>query len=150
MDLNHVHADLKEFLRLLNENKVEYVIIGGYAVNFYGYHRMTDDLDVFVAIHPDNARRLMATLEAFGFWSVAPGEKAFLKRRKIFRMGRKPTCIELMTTIDGVSFDECFEARQIADIGGVEVPFIGLEQLKQNKQASGRHKDLDDLEHLSS
>ncbi len=139
--------DFKEFLKLLNAKKVKYLVIGGYAVGYYGYPRTTNDLDIFVAAEPKNAEKLVTVLRAFGFSGADLSPELFLKDR-IVRMGVAPIRIELATEISGVSFGECYAKRVVALIDGVRVNLISLSKLKKNKKASGRHKDLDDLEHL--
>jgi hypothetical protein len=140
--------DFKEFLRLLQSHGVRYLLIGGYAVIYYGYPRATSDLDVWVALEPANADRIVAALREFGFGmqDLTPG--LFLQEQSIVRMGYVPMRIEIMTTISGVSFDDCYADRIDATIDGVEVSLIDLANLKKNKQASGRLKDLADLEEL--
>lgn len=140
-------SDFQEFLKLLNKKKVKYLIIGGYAVGFHGYPRATKDLDVFVALEPKNALKLLAVLKEFGFDSPELSPELFLQD-KIVRMGTPPVQIEITTHISGVSFDECYKNRVVAVIDGVRVSLISLPKLKKNKKASGRHRDLDDLEHL--
>jgi hypothetical protein len=140
--------DFKEFLRLLNEHHVEYLLIGGYAVAYHGYPRATADLDVWIAIHPHNADRVVAALKEFGFAVADLSAELFLKEGQIIRMGVPPVRIEIATSISGVRFDECYAARVIDELDGVPVSLIGLAHLKLNKRAAGRHKDLNDLENL--
>jgi hypothetical protein len=125
------------------------LLIGGYAVGYYGYPRATVDMDIWVAIHPDNAHRVVSALAEFGFDLPDLEETLFLQENKVVRMGIPPMRLEILTSISGVQFDACFEDRTIDEIDGVRVNLISLERLKQNKKASGRHKDLNDLEHLS-
>jgi predicted nucleotidyltransferase len=140
-------SDFKEFLKLLNAKKVKYLVIGGYAVGYHGYPRATNDLDVFVAVETINAEKLVAVLREFGFDTPDLSPDLFLQD-KIMRMGVAPIRIEVMTNISGVGFNECYRSRVVAVIDGVRINLISLPKLKQNKKASGRHKDLDDLEHL--
>ena len=140
--------DFREFLRLLTANGVEYLLIGGYAVGYYGYPRATDDLDVWIALHPENAERMVGVLREFGFNTPDLSPGLFLQEESIVRIGVPPMRIEVLTTISGVGFDECYTGRVIDTLDGMEVSIISLEHLKVNKKASGRHKDLDDLEHL--
>jgi hypothetical protein len=140
--------DFKEFLRLLNENGVEYLLIGGYAVGYYGYVRATADMDVWIAMSTENAGKAATTLRQFGFDVPELSTDLFLKPDSIVRMGVPPLRIEVFNTVSGVSFEECYAKRTAATIDGLDVPIIGLEHLKQNKRASGRGKDLVDLEHL--
>lgn len=140
--------DFKEFLRLLQAHEVEYLLIGGYAVAYHGYPRATQDLDIWIAIEPRNAARMTAVLREFGFDAANLSADLFLQDNKIVRMGIPPMRIEVMTTISGVGFAECYAAKVTDALDGVPVSIIGLRHLKLNKRASGRHKDLDDLEHL--
>jgi hypothetical protein len=105
-------------------------------------------MDLWVAIHHQNAEKLVAVLKEFGFDVPELSIELFLKENQIVRMGVSPMRIELLTTISGVNFEECYSERIIDVIDGVEVSIINLKHLKLNKRASGRHKDLDDLEHL--
>ncbi|MEW6083149.1 MAG: hypothetical protein AB1607_01005 [Chloroflexota bacterium] len=140
--------DFKEFLKLLKEHDVLYLLIGGYAVGYHGYPRATEDLDIWVAVHPENARRLVSVLKAFGFDDPAVTPNLFMQKPKIVRMGFPPLRLEISTSISGVEFDECYNARIVDQIDGVEVSLIDLEHLKKNKKASGRTKDIGDLENL--
>lgn len=141
--------DFKEFLRLLNSHQVEYLLIGGHAVGYHGYPRATADMDVWVAIHPQNAEKLVNALKEFGFGVPELSSDLFLKENQVVRMGVPPMRIEVLTTISGVDFRGCYAERIMDLIDGVEVSIINLKHLRANKKASGRHKDLDDLEHLS-
>lgn len=140
--------DFKDFLRLLKEHKVRYLLIGGYAVSYHGYIRATGDMDIWIAIHPDNAHKIVAVLKAFGFDHPELNEDLFLHENKILRMGVPPVRLEITTSISGVQFDECYQARVVDVLDGVEVSLIDLENLKKNKRASGRAKDLVDFQKL--
>jgi predicted nucleotidyltransferase len=140
--------DFKEFLKLLNARKVEYLLIGGYAVSYYGYPRVTADIDIWIAIQPQNADKIVSVLREFGFDEPDLSTELFLKQNQIVRMGVPPFRIEITTTISGVNFDECYAARKVDTIDGVETSLISLKHLKLNKQAAGRYKDLNDLESL--
>ncbi len=140
--------DFKEFLRLLNNHRVEYLLIGGYAVSYYGYPRATNDIDIWIAVHPDNAARMVTVLNEFGFNVAEVSPELFLKVPSIVRMGFPPMRIEVTTSISGVAFEQCYAERVSDTLDGVEVSIIGLAHLKQNKKASGRFKDLSDLEYL--
>lgn len=140
--------DFREFLRLFEDEGVEYLLIGGYAVSYYGYPRATADMDVWTAAHPANAEKIVKALAKFGMASPDLKPELFLAPGQVVRMGVPPIRLEIQTGISGVEFPECFARRRRADIGGVQVNVISLEDLKANKRASGRHKDLEDLEHL--
>jgi len=140
--------DFKEFLHLLKSKNIRYLLIGGYAVGYHGYPRATNDMDIWIAMDPKNAERIVLALKEFGFDTPQLSKKLFLKKNNIVRMGIAPMRIEILTTISGVNFEECFQQKVVDEIDGIEVYIIGLHQLKMNKQASGRHKDLDDCENL--
>lgn len=140
--------DFKEFLKLLNDNKVEYLLIGGYAVGYYGYPRATADMDIWIAMNSANADRIIAVLKEFGFNLPDLSPNLFLKQGQIIRMGVPPVRIELATTISGVNFSECYAERISDELDGVKVNFISLKHLKANKKAAGRHQDIADLEKL--
>ena len=140
--------DFKDFLRLLNTHRVEYLLIGGYAVGYHGYPRATADLDIWVAVSPENAARLLAALREFGFAGQGLTVNDLLQERRVLRMGVPPLRIEVLTTISGVEFGQCYQQRIVDVIDGIEVNIIKSEDLKQNKRAAARHKDLGDLEHL--
>ena len=142
-------SDFKDFLRLLNSKQVEYLLIGGYAVGYFGYSRATADIDIWIAINPDNARKVAEAIsEFFGFPVEKATSELFLQENKIARMGVPPFRIKVLTTISGVQFEECYAERIVDILDGVEVNLISLDHLKVNKQASGRLKDLNDLENL--
>ena len=140
--------DFREFLQLLRPHHVEYLMIGGYAVVYHGYPRATGDIDVWFAVNPQNAGRLIEALTEFGFATAQLSTDLFLQEKQIIRMGIPPFRIELVTSISGVNFEQCYARRVTQLIDGVEVDIIALEDLKANKKASGRLKDLNDLEHL--
>jgi len=118
MAMIQLPTDFKEFLQLLNAYDVQYLIIGGYAVGYHGYPRATSDLDKWVAINPTNSGRIVATLKEFGFDLPDVTTELFLEENKIVRMGMPPVRIELITTIPGVTFEECFAVRVQDEIGG--------------------------------
>ena len=148
--MSRLPDDFKDFLRLLNVHHVEYLVIGGYAVGYHGYPRATADLDVWIARSPENAARVVTALREFGFADATLSVDLFLEPARIVRMGVPPFRIEIATTISGVEFEACFENRVTTVIDDVPAFIIDLVDLRENKKASGRHKDLDDLEHLPS
>jgi hypothetical protein len=147
MAMTQLPSDFKEFLKLANLNKVEYLLIGGHAVMYHGHPRNTADMDIWIAVDPVNAARVAETLQQFGFGTVVSPEM-FLEANKVFRMGIPPVRIELLTNPSGVDFATAYPRRVYATMDGVAVPIISLEDLKANKKASGRAKDLADLENL--
>jgi len=140
--------DFKIFLQLLNDKKVEYLLIGGYAVGYHGYPRATVDMDVWIAIKSENAEKIVLVLREFGFDVPELSAELFLIEDQVIRMGVPPLQLEILTTISGVGFEECYAERVIDKIDDIDVNVISLRHLKINKQTSGRHKDLNDLENL--
>ena len=144
----HLPPDFKEFLKLLNAHRVEYLLIGGYAVGYFGYPRATVDMDIWIAMNPANAEKIVTVLKEFGFNLPDLSPELFLKEWQIFRLGVPPVRIEIATAISGVNFGECYAERVVAELDGEQVNLISLKNLKINKRASGRHQDLADLENL--
>ena len=140
--------DFKEFVALLNSHGVEYLVVGGYAVVMHGRPRYTGDLDIWVRSSPDNAARLMRTLNEFGFGELGLKEADFLKREHVVQLGYPPFRIDLLTDIDGVKFDAAWPQKQVVIHDGLNINLIGLSDLKKNKKATGRPRDIDDLENL--
>ncbi len=124
------------------------MLVGGYAVNYHGYVRTTGDFDVWIAATPANARNITEAMVDFGFDPDDVEERLFTMPRQIIRMGHEPLRIEIVTTIDGVEWPECWSRAVNTMIDGVDVRFISLQDLRRNKQASGRDKDLVDLNRL--
>lgn len=140
--------DFKEFVALLNAREVEYLVVGGYAMALHGRPRQTGDLDIWLKRSPDNAANVMAALEDFGFAGLGLSAQDFLKSDSVVQLGYPPFRIDLLTDIDGVDFDAAWPNRQTFVHDGLALHFIGLGDLKTNKRASGRARDLDDLEQL--
>ncbi|MBT9589064.1 nucleotidyltransferase [bacterium] len=140
-------SDFLEFLSLLSGHQVEYLLIGGYAVGFHGYPRATGDMDIWIACSQETARKMMEVYRDFGIeQGVELGH--FLNPRGILRMGTPPNRLEVTTCIDGVEFADCFGRRVQVEVDGVSVNLLSLGDLRVNKAASGRNKDLADLENL--
>jgi len=137
----------KEFLRLLRAQSVEYLLVGGWAVIYHGYSRATDDFDIWIALNPENADRIVRTLRKFGF-DVTPPAEVFLQEDKVLRLGNEPNLIEIMTSASGVRFEDCYRDRLETTLDNEPVSLISLKDLRINKRASGRLKDLADLEEL--
>ena len=148
MATTRLAPDFKEFLQLLRSAKIEYLLVGGYAVGHYGFPRATADLDIWVANHDENATRLVDALRQFGFDVPQLSKALFQEPKHVVRMGVPPVRLEILSSIDGVDFQDCYLRRELATIDGVEVDVISLSDLKKNKRASGRHQDLTDLEKL--
>lgn len=146
--MENLNPDFLDFITLLGKKSVEYLVVGGYAVGFHGFPRYTGDIDFFVAVSERNAQRLMEVFQEFGFGEIGIEKQDFLKPWFIIEIGREPRKIQVLTGIDGVTFDECRETAVEYDYLGQKMRFIGLEPLIRNKKASGRSKDLIDAQEL--
>jgi hypothetical protein len=134
-------------LKSLESNGVEYLLIGGYAVNIHGHVRTTNDLDIWVNVNPENAARVDRALREFGFATAGLTPELFLSPN-VVRMGVPPNRIEILTSISGVEFGACYAEKEMIPVEDLVVPVISLARLRENKAASGRLKDLADLEGL--
>jgi hypothetical protein len=143
-----LNKDFREFIELLNSHNIKYLVVGGYAVTVHGYPRYTNDIDIWFWIDKTNAENLIKALKDFGFGSLDIKVDDFLNPNKVVQLGYPPNRIDLLTSISGVEFDECYPKKVTINIAGISVYLIDIESLKKNKKASGRHKDLNDLENL--
>ena len=144
------NIDLIDLLRALNAEGANYLIVGAYAFAFHGRPRATSDVDLFVGSDPTNAERVWRALLAFG----APLEDLNLSDLAspgtFFIMGRPPNQIDLITAIDGVTFEQAWSTRIESTYGGVPVSYISREELIANKKAAARPQDLADVSYLES
>ena len=142
--------DFRDLLVALADARADFVLIGGWAMAVHGRPRATEDMDVLVRATPANSAKVFAALGAFGARVGPHGVNAdtFGTEGPAYRIGMTPLCIEVLTKISGVSFDEAAADSLSADVDGRGVPVIGRRALLRNKQAAGRHKDLDDVEWL--
>lgn len=141
-------ADFKEFAALLNSNGVRYLVVGGYALAAYGHPRYTGDLDFWIGTAADNADKVLVALEQFGFKSLGFKKGDLTEPNQVIQLGFPPVRIDLLTSIDGVDFSECYARRLVLEMDGLALGFIALDDFKTNKKAVGRYKDLADLEML--
>jgi hypothetical protein len=141
--------DLREFIESLNSNKVDYVIVGGYAQAFHGRPRFTGDIDVLVRPSPDNAARLETALAQFGFAPLGLRQEDFLTPGQVIQLGVAPNRIDILTSITGCEFDDIWRTRVPAHLTGVPVNMIAREQYIRNKRAVGRPQDLADIDALA-
>lgn len=137
--------DFREFIECCVAREVRFLIVGGYALAAHGHPRFTKDLDVWLWLDPENAGRIVAALDDFGFGSLGLGPDDFAEPGTVVQLGHAPKRIDLLTSIDGVDFDECWATRREIDIEGTAVPFIDVEHLVANKRASGRPQDVADV-----
>jgi len=140
--------DFRELLALFNEHEVAYLIVGGYALAFHGAPRFTGDLDILVRPDPQNAQRVLRAIADFGFGSLDLAVEDFQAPDKVVQLGVAPVRVDLLTSLTGVTWDEANSGRASGTYGDVPVQYIGREQFVTNKKATGRTKDLADLEAL--
>lgn len=149
--MNLFNEDFIDFLNFLNENKVSYILVGGYAVVIRGYSRTTGDIDIWVEKTPQNFQLLENALCEFGLPKGAIHLHDFLSDElDVFSIGKPPFAIEIMTAVKGLDYKQTFDTSTLEKIDGVEIRVVHLNQLRQAKAAAGRHKDLNDLENLPS
>jgi predicted nucleotidyltransferase len=146
MDQRQLPEDFKDFIRFLNANDVCYLLVGGWAVGIYGNPRATKDIDFLIAIDDDNLKRLKKALYEFGAPTIDMAH--FKEIGNVFRMGRSPVQVDIINEATGVDIKECFARRSIVKVDGVEVSVISKQDLIKNKKASGRNRDLADVESL--
>ena len=141
--------DFKEFIQLLIKNRVEYLVVGGYAVGFHGYPRYTGDIDIWINPVKENVTKMALVLEEFGFLPQHFNIEDFRKQENIIRIGLPPNRIDLVVSIDGVNFAECYPNRVVEELGEMKINFISFNDLIKNKKACNRTKDQIDLENLN-
>lgn len=148
MDL--LQKDLKEFVELLLENNVEFVVVGAYALAFHGHPRYTQDIDLFVKNSTENAKRILAAIQQFGFGSLDISERDFQHPDQIIQLGMPPNRIDLLKRLSGVDFEQVWKGKVEGTLADLSVHFIGREEYIANKRAAGRSKDIADADALES
>lgn len=143
-----LNKDFREFIQSLNDNRVRYLVIGGYAVAFHGHPRYTKDIDIWLDLTAENATLTVKALEQFGFGSLESAD--FLVPNQIIQLGYPPNRIDLLTSLENMDFQECYDSRSEVTTGGVKINFIDLPNLRKSKKIAGRYQDLADLENLKS
>jgi hypothetical protein len=143
-----LQADWKEFLSLLNSNRVRYVVVGAHALAAHGQPRFTGDLDVLVEPTAANAKRVLEVLRLFGFGSLKISQSDLDRPGMVIRLGQAPVGIDLLTSISGVAFNSAWKNRVRTTLGGVRVAVLSVGDFVRNKKAAGRPKDLLDVELL--
>lgn len=146
------NEDFRDFIRSLNNHDVEYILVGGYAVILHGYRRVTGDLDIWVKRTGENYAKIVRAFNEFGLplFDMTASKFLDVDTADVFSYGRPPVSIDIITKLKGVDFDEAFKQAQTFNEEGLMVRFIHLNNLIAAKRAAGRHKDLDDLEKLTS
>ena len=141
-------ADFLDFIRTLNAHAVEYMLVGGYAVGMYGHVRATTDIDFFYRVTSENIERLMRAMTEFGAPPHLIDEAHLGAAAAVTQMGTPPIRIDLLASLSGVTFEQASPDTIRVEIAGEVLPVIGLAALRQNRQATKRPKDRDDLRHL--
>ena len=141
--------DFDEFIGSLNARGVEFVVVGAYALAFHGAPRFTGDLDILIRPTLENAARVLATLEAFGFPVTDLRPELVADRRRMLQMGVPPVQIHVMSAISGIEWDEAWADRVEGPLGSHRVQFLGRDTFLRNKRAAGRPKDLADIDALN-
>ena len=144
-----IQPDFRELLALFNEHRVDYLIVGGYALAFHGAPRYTGDLDILVRSDPANAQRILNALALFGFGSLNLEAADFENPGRVIQLGEPSVRIDLITSITGVSWEEAFSSRVPGNYGDIPVYFLGRESFIRNKRMIGRAKDIADIEALN-
>jgi len=147
---NLFNQDFRDFLLSLNKTEVKYVLVGGYSVIFHGYHRVTGDLDLFLEPTADNYYKLIKAFANFGLPTNAIQLQDFINPNEtdVFTFGRPPVAIDLMIKLANFSFEEVYNLAAFEKIDEIMLKVIHINHLRIAKKIAGRHKDLDDLEHL--
>jgi hypothetical protein len=140
-----VNKDFHDVLRALSAENAEFLIVGAYAMAVHGHPRATGDLDIWVHATKENAERVFGALAKFGAPLARLKPADFCDQDVVFQMGIAPNRVDILTSIDGVEFPDAWKDRMMSPVEGLSVPVIGREHLRQNKRASGRPKDLQDL-----
>jgi hypothetical protein len=143
-----IQPDFRDLLACFNKHEVEFLVVGGYALAVHGAPRLTGDLDLYVRPSPDNALRALAALREFGFGPLDISADDFAVPDRVIQLGYPPVRVDLVTSISGVSWDEAVLDGPTAQFGDVPVRVIGYDAFLRNKRATGRRKDLADIEAL--
>ncbi len=140
--------DFSALLELLNVHRVEYMIVGGYALAFHGVPRFTGDLDIYIRADAANAKRVMTVLDEFGFGDLGLTPEDFQRPETVLQLGVAPVRLDIINSLTGVSWEEACDGRVSGKYGDIGVYYIGRDQLVKNKRATGRQRDLADVERL--
>ncbi|MDT3403721.1 hypothetical protein [Mucilaginibacter terrae] len=140
--------DFVDFIALLNQHQVAYLIVGAHALAYHGRPRHTGDLDIWIKPSLENSGKMVAVLHDFGFGSLGLKEEDFLKENYVTQLGYPPLRIDILNAISGVDFDEAYANKIDGEVDGLAINFINISDFIKNKEATGRNKDLGDIESL--
>jgi predicted nucleotidyltransferase len=145
-----LETDFIDFIKLCNKHKVEYLVIGGYAVSIHGYPRSTKDFDICVKISDENAEKMVEVIKDFGFGALKLVKEDFLKKDFITQLGYEPVRIDILNDLAGVQFEVAWRNRKVIDFEGSKINFIGYAELLKVKEKAGRPQDIADINKLKS
>jgi hypothetical protein len=145
-----MHSDFNELLEVFEKHGVRFLLIGGWAVGLHSTPRYTKDLDLLVDSSMENAKRVFSALREYGAPLSQISPEDFSDPGTFYQFGKPPLQVDILNTIPGVEFDAAWETRMIQQVGGIEIPVIGKQELIQAKQASGRPQDLIDVQQLQA
>ena len=146
----NLESDFLDFVNLCNEYKVQYLVIGGYAVSIHGYPRCTKDMDICIRLSNENAERMVQVMDDFGFGSLQLTKDDFLRKDFITQLGQEPVQIDILNDLDGVPFEEAWQNKKVVSLEGVRINFIGYPDLLKVKAKAGRAQDMADIKKLKS
>jgi predicted nucleotidyltransferase len=143
-----MNKDLREFVGLLKEKGVKYLVIGGYAVAYHGYPRYTKDIDIWVWLNEENAHKVIETIKAFGMASMNILVEDLLNKNSVVQLGMPPNRIDILTDLETLDFETCYAQKEVMNLDGLEISFIDFDSLIQSKLAAGRPQDKVDAKKL--
>lgn len=144
----NLEQDFIDFVTLCNRFEVKYLVIGGYAVSVHGYPRSTKDLDILIELSDENAEKVKKVVDEFGFASLKLTKSDFLKKDFVTQLGFEPVRIDIINDIDGLDFGKAWDNKRMVKYEGVEIPFIGYNELLILKAIAGRPQDIADIDKL--
>jgi predicted nucleotidyltransferase len=143
-----LNKDLREFVGLLNEKGVKYLVIGGYAVAYHGYPRYTKDIDIWVWLNEENAQKILETIKAFGMASMHILVEDLLNPNSVIQLGMPPNRIDILTDLETLDFEACYAQKEMTNLDGLEIAFLDFDNLIKSKLAAGRPQDKVDAKKL--
>jgi hypothetical protein len=144
----NLEPDFRDFVQLLTQHEVDYLVVGGYALAFHGKPRFTGDLDIWIDCTEANAKKMVSVMKDFGTASLGFTKQDFLNETIVKQIGQPPLRIDILGAIDGVKFTDAVKDKQFFKSGNLRIPFIGITDFIKNKEAVGRARDLADVEKL--
>jgi len=143
-----IDKNFKEFIALLNENEVKYLVVGGYAVNAHGYPRYTKDIDFWLWLNEENIQKLISAIQDFGLGSLGLKVADFMNPNGVVQLGFPPNRIDILVHIEGATFQDCFARKSVIQLENISINFLSIEDLITAKKTTGRLQDMADVEQL--